>query len=62
LRDGILQASWGLDGGSALMLLANLTAEHVPPPERPRVGTAIWGGEIRDRLPPWSVHWWLGAP
>jgi maltooligosyltrehalose trehalohydrolase len=62
LRDGILQASWGLDGGSALRLLANLTAEHAPPPERPRVGTAIWGGEIRDRLPPWSVHWWLGAP
>jgi maltooligosyltrehalose trehalohydrolase len=59
---GVLQASWRLDDGSALNLLANLTAKEALARLQPKVTTTIWGGEVRDQLRPWSVHWWLGAP
>jgi maltooligosyltrehalose trehalohydrolase len=61
VADGVLQASWRLEDGSALKLLANLTAKDAPPGARPNVTAAIWGGEVGDRLQPWSVYWWLGA-
>ena len=62
VTDGVLQASWQLDDGHALKLLANLTSKDAAAGTLPTVTTAIWGGEVRGRLPPWSVHWWLGAP
>jgi 1,4-alpha-glucan branching enzyme len=64
IRDGVLGAAWRLDGGPVLRLLANVTAQvaaaGAPPPQGT---TAIWGGElVPERLPPWSVHWWLEEP
>lgn len=62
VRDDVLRGFWQLDDGRALMLLANLTAKDAQLGAVPKVGTPIWGGEVHDHLPPWSVHWWFEAP
>jgi malto-oligosyltrehalose trehalohydrolase len=56
----LLQARWRLGDGSLLRLVTNVSphpcacpAEHVP-------GQSIWGGDIPERLLPWTVYWSLG--
>jgi malto-oligosyltrehalose trehalohydrolase len=59
----VLTADWRLGDGSRLSLLANLSAAPAPrprPPDKPG-GSAVWGGEPRERLAPWSVFWRIGA-
>jgi maltooligosyltrehalose trehalohydrolase len=56
----VLTAHWRLDDGRGLSLVANLSerqAKHAAPakPAHP-----IWGGDPREKLPAWSVHWSIG--
>jgi malto-oligosyltrehalose trehalohydrolase len=54
MTDGVLTATWPLAGGT-LHLRANLS--ETPKPAKALPGRPIWGGEIEDRVQPWSVHW-----
>jgi len=56
--NGLLTANWRMGDGVKLQLVANLSAGEVVHPRETK-GTAIWGGAIGDRLPPWSVFWRL---
>jgi maltooligosyltrehalose trehalohydrolase len=58
--NGLLTASWRMGDGATLQLRANLSASEIVHP-RETTGTSIWGGEISDRIPPWSVFWHLDA-
>jgi maltooligosyltrehalose trehalohydrolase len=58
--DGLLTAHWRMGDGATLRLLANLSANEIA--DAPvQAGTAIWGNEAGNRLPPWSVRWRIGA-
>jgi maltooligosyltrehalose trehalohydrolase len=58
--NGLLTAHWRMGGSATLQLIANLSANEIEgAPAQP--GTAIWGGEPGNRLPPWSVLWRIGA-
>jgi malto-oligosyltrehalose trehalohydrolase len=59
-HDHILTAAWQLDDGNDLTVLANLSFEKIPRP-RVELGRPIWGGAMPEILPPWSVHWGIGA-
>jgi malto-oligosyltrehalose trehalohydrolase len=59
--DGLLTATWRMGDGAILRLKANLSNGEVPRPEIEPAGTPIWGGEIADMMPPWSVFWFLEA-
>ena len=58
--DCLLTAHWRLGDGRTLMLLANLSAASAERPGLLRSGQPIWGGELQQRLPPWSVFWTIG--
>jgi len=51
---GLLVADWRLGDGTRLNLTANLSELDLACP-RPGSGTLIWGGELTERLPPWTV-------
>jgi maltooligosyltrehalose trehalohydrolase len=58
--DGLLTADWRMGDGATLRLLANLsdqTASHAPGGP---AGTPIWGSELGDSVPPWTVLWRIG--
>jgi maltooligosyltrehalose trehalohydrolase len=59
--DGLLTADWRMADGARLRLEANLSGGEIVHRPGDMTGIAIWGGEIGDRLPPWSVFWRLGA-
>jgi maltooligosyltrehalose trehalohydrolase len=42
-------------------LLANLSTRAVARKQGEMSGTAIWGGEAGEVLPPWSVFWRIEA-
>ena len=47
--------------GATLRLLANLSdAGHQPTHRTRAAGTLIWGSELGDSVPPWSVLWRIG--
>ena len=54
-------ASWRMGDGATLRLLANLSNTALAGGPDETAGTAIWGGEPGNQLPPWSVFWSLGA-
>jgi maltooligosyltrehalose trehalohydrolase len=58
--NGLLTASWRMGGGTTLHLLANLSTGEIARKQAEISGTAIWGGEARDVMPPWSVLWRIG--
>ena len=58
--DGLLTANWRLGDGATLRLLANLSDRDVACVSGDFKGTLIWGSELKDRVPPWSVHWRIG--
>jgi maltooligosyltrehalose trehalohydrolase len=60
--DGVLTANWKLGNNHHLELAANLGAEDAPRPDNAALGRPIWGGQIPNTLPPWSVFWSIGAP
>ena len=55
--NGLLTASWKTGDGATLRLLANLSASEVACKRSETAGTAIWGGEVGEAIPPWSVFW-----
>jgi maltooligosyltrehalose trehalohydrolase len=57
----LLTASWKIGDGATLRLLANLSASEVACKRSETAGTAIWGGEIGEAIPPWSVFWRIAA-
>jgi maltooligosyltrehalose trehalohydrolase len=58
--DGLLTANWRMDDGTTLALSANLSDRDITyAPTTPK-GTLIWGSELNDRVPPWSVVWRIG--
>ncbi|QWG19474.1 malto-oligosyltrehalose trehalohydrolase [Bradyrhizobium sediminis] len=59
--NGLLTASWRMGNGAALRLEANLSPVDITRQRSAMGGTAIWGGETGDVLPPWSVFWRLAA-
>jgi maltooligosyltrehalose trehalohydrolase len=58
--EGVLAAHWIMGDGARLQLIANLSANEIGAPSARPTGAPIWGGELTDRLPPWSVFWSLG--
>ncbi|MGA7806549.1 malto-oligosyltrehalose trehalohydrolase [Bradyrhizobium sp.] len=59
--NGLLAADWRLGDGTPLRLLANLSAREIACRPAAARGTAIWGGEPGEHLPPWSVFWRIGG-
>ena len=53
---GLLVANWRLGDGTRLSLTANLSELDLACPQ-PSSGTLIWGRELTERLPPWTVSW-----
>jgi maltooligosyltrehalose trehalohydrolase len=60
--NGLLTASWRMDDGATLGLLANLSANEIAHRRGETIGRPIWGGETGERIAPWSVYWRLEAP
>jgi maltooligosyltrehalose trehalohydrolase len=59
-KDGLLTANWAMGDGTTLALSANLSdrdISYAPPTQK---GTLIWGSELNDSVPPWSVVWRIG--
>ena len=58
--DGLLTAQWRMADGTTLSLLANLSDRDIPRPAGESKGTLIWGTELKERIPPWSVFSRIG--
>jgi maltooligosyltrehalose trehalohydrolase len=58
---GPLIASWRLGNGTVLDLAANLNDADTRRPDNAASGRPIWGGQVPELLPPWSVFWSIGA-
>jgi len=58
--DGLLTAHWRMGDGATLRLLANLSDRETTNTSSEFRGTLIWGSELGDSVPPWSVHWRIG--
>jgi maltooligosyltrehalose trehalohydrolase len=58
--DGLLTAQWRMADGITLSLLANLSDRDIPRPADEGKGTLIWGTELKERIPPWSVFSRIG--
>ncbi|MCK1641157.1 malto-oligosyltrehalose trehalohydrolase [Bradyrhizobium sp. 157] len=56
--NGLLTADWRMGDGTALRLTANLSEAAVS--HGVAAGTLIWGSELGNSVPPWSVHWRIG--
>ena len=52
---GLVTAHWRLGDGTTLKLTANLSGRDVPSIDR--AGTLIWGHDLTENLPPWTVSW-----
>ena len=46
--------------GATLSLLANLSNQAISHAPSVPAGTLIWGSELGDSVPPWSVFWRIG--
>jgi maltooligosyltrehalose trehalohydrolase len=58
--NGLLKADWRMGDGATLRLLANLSDRETAHASQHFKGTLIWGSELGDSVPPWSVHWRIG--
>jgi maltooligosyltrehalose trehalohydrolase len=58
--DRLLTAHWRMGDGSTLYLVANLSDQAIGLAAQESPGTMIWGSELTDSVPPWSVHWRIG--
>jgi maltooligosyltrehalose trehalohydrolase len=59
--NGLLSASWRMGDGAQLRLLANLSSTEIRRDAGGETGVLIWGGEVGNVLPPWSVFWSIGG-
>jgi maltooligosyltrehalose trehalohydrolase len=46
--------------GATLQLIANLSDRDAIPVSHENKGTPIWGMELSQSIPPWSVFWRIG--
>jgi len=58
--NGLLTASWRMGDGATLSLAANLSDQPIGQPSTEARGTLIWGSELSESVPPWSVRWHIG--
>ena len=58
--DGLLTANWRMGDGATLRLLANLSDQAISHAPGGPAGTLIWGSELGDSVPPWTVLWRIG--
>ena len=58
--NGLLTANWRMGDGAMLRLAANLSDQAISQPSDGASGTLIWGSELSDSVPPWSVRWHIG--
>jgi maltooligosyltrehalose trehalohydrolase len=58
--NGLLTADWRMGDGATLRLLANLSDREIANTAGEFKGTLVWGSELGERVPPWSVHWRIG--
>ena len=58
--NGLLTADWRMGDGATLRLAANLSDQAISQPSDEAKGTLIWGSELSDSVPPWSVRWRIG--
>ena len=56
----LLTARWQMADGATLSLLANLSDQTVRHAADEPAGTLIWGSELTDSVPPWTVLWRIG--
>jgi maltooligosyltrehalose trehalohydrolase len=56
----LLTADWRMDDGATLRLLANLSDQTISHAPGEPAGTLIWGSELGDSVPPWTVLWRIG--
>jgi maltooligosyltrehalose trehalohydrolase len=56
----LLRANWRMGDGALLRLLANLSDTAISHAPGEPGGTLIWGSELGDSVPPWSVLWRIG--
>jgi maltooligosyltrehalose trehalohydrolase len=57
---GLLTANWRMGDGAGLSLAANLSDQATDQPPSEAGGTVVWGSELSERVPPWSVRWHIG--
>ena len=57
---GLLTADWRMGDGATLRLLANLSDQAISHAPDGPAGTLIWGSELGDSVPPWTVLWRIG--
>ena len=58
--DRLLTANWRMGDGATLRLLANLSDQAAGHAVGESKGTLIWGSELGNSVPPWSVLWRIG--
>ena len=56
----LLTANWRMGDGATLRLLANLSDQDISHAPGVPAGTLIWGSELGDSVPPWTVLWRIG--
>ena len=56
----LLAAHWRMGDGATLRLLANLSEQAIRHEADKASGTLIWGSELGDSVPPWTVLWRIG--
>ena len=56
----LLTADWRMGDGATLRLIANLSDQAIRHASGGAKGTLIWGSELSDSVPPWSVRWHIG--
>jgi len=56
----LLTANWRMGDGATLRLLANLSDRAISHAPGAPAGTLIWGSELGDSVPPWTVLWRIG--
>jgi maltooligosyltrehalose trehalohydrolase len=56
----LLTADWRMGDGVPLRLLANLSDQAISHAPGESKGTLIWGSELGDSVPPWTVLWRIG--
>jgi maltooligosyltrehalose trehalohydrolase len=58
--NGLLTAEWRMGDGTALRLAANLSDQTISHASAETRGTLIWGSELGDSVPAWTVLWRIG--
>ncbi len=56
----LLTAHWQMGDSATLRLLANLSDQTIRHAPDQSAGTLIWGSELGDSVPPWTVLWRIG--